>query len=226
MRNIFFFFVLTLTTIYAQEFKAIKVSGNVYVLQNTREDYIPVVEGATLKAEDLLITEKASSIRLEKEDGLFFLKSESALPLNFLKKITINDLLLALTLEEIRSVPKTIKSEGLKTTAVYGSKEISKISKDTPDDFLGERIINGARQLADAGYKESAVLVAKETFRKHPVTKNSFENRIYFADLLSELGLYQEAITDYNSIMQLTLSDSQKEIVDKRVEENSVKLIK
>ena len=65
---------------------------------------------------------------------------------------------------------------------------------------MGIKKINGAKQLAENGYKESAVLVAKETYRKYPSTKNKITDRIYFADILVDLKLYSEAFEEFSEI--------------------------
>jgi len=73
-------------------------------------------------------------------------------------------------------------------------------------------------QLAENDMKESAVVVAKETFRKYPDTKLMSSYRIFFADILFEKGLYSEAFEEFNEIAKLKLSEEDKLKVDKKTE--------
>jgi len=119
-------------------------------------------------------------------------------------------------MEEIRNIPKS-KSDNTKNTAVYGTEEKEAGSPVLDENIIGIKKLNGARQLAESGYKESAIIVAKETYRKHPVTKSRFNERIYFADLLAGLTLYEEALTEYSEVQNLELTEQQKEIVINKV---------
>ena len=52
------------------------------------------------------MTEENGFVQLNRNGSRFILNKNSALGLNYIKKISINDLLLALAMEEIRNVPK------------------------------------------------------------------------------------------------------------------------
>ena len=215
------FAVITVSENSAQDYVVKKVSGKVLVLKGTGEEYEPVKQGDILNASDLLITEENSSIQLSKDSGRFLLSSNSALGLNYIKEVSLNDLLLALTMEEVRSIPKN-NSGASKSTAVYGSRVTGRASNVEIENTLGIKKINGARQLAENGYKESAVIVAKETYRKYPSTKQLFNNRIYFADLLKDMGLMREALAEYNDIAHIDIDSAQSDKLNSRIEEVSL----
>ena len=80
-------------------------------------------------------------------------------------------------------------------------------------------------QLSENGFKESAIVAAKETYRKYPESKNNAAMRIFFADNLNDLGLYEEAYNEFNSIKNLSLSSPQKREVDDKLSFLSKKLI-
>ncbi|MHB8906961.1 MAG: hypothetical protein ACYC6D_12645, partial [Melioribacteraceae bacterium] len=82
----------------------------------------------------------------------------------------------------------------------------------------GLKKINGAKQLAQNEFTESAILVAKETFRKYPETKRQIRDRIYFADLMIKLNLMNEAETELNQVSEQTLSGQDKKEVTARLE--------
>jgi hypothetical protein len=214
--NFILLFFLCVVVISAQGFKVEKVSGNAAILKGTSEEYTTIKEGDVLQGTDLLITDENSYVQLVKNSSRFILNSNAALNLMNIKKVSINDLILALTMEEIRNIPVN-KSDNTKNTAVYGTQENKSGSLVVNENVIGIKKLNGARQLAESGYKESAIIVAKETYRKHPATRSRFDERIYFADLLAGLTLYEEALTEYNDVQKLDLTERQKEIVINKI---------
>lgn len=216
--------LLTSILINAQDYTVQKISGNVFVQKGFTEKIERVNVGDKLKSSDLIMTDENSFIHIvNKKGNSFILKSNSAVGINYLKKMSINDLILALTQEEIRTIPEgKIKTPN---TAVYGT-EMSRRKLVSSQNLLGQKKINGAKQLAESGFVESAIVAAKETFRKYPATSNDFENRIYFADLITKIGLNDEAISEYNKILKIAQNNSQKELVSKKIEEISLRSIK
>lgn len=214
---------LFISSTFAQTFQVEKVKGKVTALKGTSENWVEVKKGDKLSGSDLIMTDKNASIQLSKDNGIFMLKSDAALGLNSIKKISINELILALTVEEVKSVPKK-NGNDTKTTAVYGSKVKTNNSVPVTPNILGIKKINGAKQLAQSGFKESSILVAKETFRKYPETAESARNRLFFAALLEELNLNDEAFDEYSKISKLNLTYSEKELVKNKLSLLSVKL--
>ncbi len=210
--NFILIFFLCAAVIPAQGFKVEKVSGSAAILKGTSEEFTAVKEGDILEGTDLLITDEDSYVQLVKNSSRFILNSNAALNLMNIKKVSINDLILALTMEEIRNIPES-KADNTKNTAVYGTQESKSGSTAVNENVIGIKKLNGARQLAESGYRESAIIVAKETYRKHPVTKTRFDERIYFADLLAGLSLYEEALDEYNQVLHQDLTEKQKETV-------------
>lgn len=223
MKKLILMIFVSIVTLSAQSFTVEKISGNVFKIEGTNEELVPVKRGEVLTADDLIVTEPNSYIQLNNNNNRFLLESNSALELNYIKKISINDLLLRLAMEEIRNVPKNNADGEAKNTAVYGDKISDDNNIITPSDLLGLKKLNGAKQLAESGYQESAIIVAKETFRKHPVTRNDFGNRIFLADLLMKVELYAEAGSEYQSILQLDLEDQQHASVKERLKEINIK---
>jgi hypothetical protein len=77
--------------------------------------------------------------------------------------------------------------------------------------------LNGAEELANSGLKESSVVFAKETYRKYPDTKKFANYRIFFADILYEKGLYEEALGEYFEIEKLGLTKEEKAKVESHI---------
>lgn len=226
MKTIILTIIFLSANLFAQNFSVEKVSGKVFVQKGTNESWTEVKSGESLTGNDLVVTDSKSYVQLNKDGNRFLIGSNSALGLSHIKKVSTNDLLLALAMEEIRNVPK-IKNEGkAKSTAVYGADESAKVPLVVSESKLGIKKINGAKLLAENGYKKSAVIVAKETYRKYPDTQKRIKDRIYFANILSNLGLYQEAAAEYANIENEPLSPGEKAELEKRIKEVNTKLAK
>ena len=206
-----------------QQFKVDKTKGKVLVQRGTEEEFTQLKNGDILNGDDLIITDKNSFIQLDKDGNKFILDENSALGLNHLKKISINDLLLALAMEDIRNVPKNKNNGIAKNTAVYGEETTVENPIAVAQNSLGERKINGAKQLAQSGYQKSAIIVAKETYRKYPSPSKNVEDRIYFANLLSSLDLNNEALEEFSTVSKMNLTDDQRKKVNEEIEK--IKLI-
>lgn len=217
--------LVTFLTSFAQEYTIQKFTGTVKVLRGSSEKWENIKLNDKLSENDLVLAEDKSSLTLLKDDQKFVLKANAAIGINHIRKVSINDLILALTLEEIRNVPKIKRNNLSKNTAVYGS-EISENSTKSEKDYdLGEKKINGAKLLNESGYKESSLIAAKEVFRNYPDISANFKNRIYFADILIELELYQEALSEFQRINKLNLTDEEKAILKTENEAISNKIV-
>jgi len=223
MKKIILVSLIITAGFFAQTFKVEKVSGRVSVQKGTSEEWITVKKGVTLEANDFIQTGDKSSVQLRIGKDKFILKSASAIMPGSIRKISQNDLLLALTAEEIKSLPNEKKDTKTKSTAVYGSK-LDKSNPSFSASDIGIKRLNGARQLAENGFMESSVIVAKETFRKYPETKLFVKERIYFAGVLEKLSLYEEALKEYNRIISLDMTAKEKSLVNKRIDELNKKL--
>jgi hypothetical protein len=131
--------------------------------------------------------------------------------------MNIDELLLALAVEEILDAPQKNQNGKSENTAVYGSDEKERNNAVINSDDFGFKRLNGAVQLSENGMPESAVVVAKEVYRKYPGTKKDAYYRIYFADILYNKGLYEEAMSEYRSLQEMSLSDKQNEDVQKKL---------
>ncbi|MCF6269963.1 MAG: hypothetical protein L3J41_09640 [Melioribacteraceae bacterium] len=223
MKQTIILLFLISSILFAQEFKVNKITGTVLVQKGIEDSFALVKTGDILNGDDLIVTEENSFIQLEKENNRFVLKANSALGLNHIRKISVNDLLLALAMEDIRNIP-TNKQNGIeKNTAVYGENISTNVENKMTINKLGKMKINGAKQLAENGFNESAIIVSKDTFRKYPSTKSNFDDRVYFANLLEELNLLNETLDEYNSISKLSLTKTQQTFVQNKIEEISIK---
>lgn len=217
MRKIIAALILLFIKVAAQEFAVDKVSGVVMAMKGTEENWVQIKAGQKLSIHDLISTSEKSFVQLSNKDSKFILKNNSAVNLSAVKKMTLNELLLALAAEDIRNIHIKRNNENLKNTAVYGKDESSVKKMYPAAKDLGNKRINGAKQLIENGYKESALLVAKETFRKYPETKNNMEARLYFIDLMLTLNMKNEAASELTDLRVTNKNSSYLGAIDARL---------
>lgn len=214
----FLIFLLLIPSIAAQEFIASNVKGIVKYQSGTSEMWTEVKEGTTLHPDDIVSTGEKSSVQILGNGNIISLKEASALSLSSVKTMSIDELLLALAMEDMINAPKTNGKNKSGNTAVYGNKEGDSVNSEIKTDDFGIKRLNGAMQLAQSGFKESSVVFAKETYRKYPYSKLIPTYRIFFADILFEKGLYEEALGEYHDIAKLDLSREEKSKVESKTQ--------
>jgi hypothetical protein len=207
---------LTAGALFAQEYKAINIKGDVKYRTGTSEDWLELKEGTNIGIDDFVFTGEKSSIKLIGPNSSVVLNELSAVSVASIKKMSTDELLLALAMEDMINAPKTNGKGTSSNTATYGNKENNKVVKAASDNF-GIMRLNGAEQLANSGLKESSVVFAKETYRKYPDTRQIAHYRIFFADILYEKGLYEEALGEYFEIEKLQLTKEEKTKVESHV---------
>lgn len=218
--------ILSSGIIFAQTFKVEKVAGNVKVQIGASEKWSQVKPGEILNANSTITTGEKSTVSLEGNNFNFALKESSALPLTNLKKMSLDQLILALAMQDMINAPRKKEEANSKNTAVYGA-EINGIKEPfVISSNFGVQRLNGAVQLAESGFKESAIVDAKDTFRKYPETSAMPSFRIYFANLLADLNLNEEAYDDFKKIESLKLNSVQKSEVAGKLDLLSKKLMK
>ena len=215
--KILFVLIILVSSITAQQFKASEVKGDVKYQQGTSEDWVEVKNGEELKSNGFISTGKNSSVRIEESGNKFIIGELSAVSISSIKKMTTDELLLALAMEDMINAPKSNGKENSGNTAVYGEKEGKEKNLDLSSNDFGLKRLNGAKQLAENGLMESGVIFAKETYRKYPETKQLASYRIYFADVLFEKSLYTEALGEYLEIQKLDLNNEQSRKVDTQI---------
>ena len=215
MKTILILFVFS-SLLFAQEYKAVNIKGDVKYRTGTSEEWSQLKDGMKISVDDFVSTGEKSSVKLIGSNNSVILNELSALSVGSIKKMSTDELLLALAMEDMINAPKTNGKNTSNNTATYGNKEDNRIVKAVTDNF-GIMRLNGAEQLANSGLKESSVVFAKETYRKYPDTKQLANYRIFFADILYEKGLYEEALGEYFEIQKLELTKEEKSKVESHV---------
>ncbi|MEO8398447.1 MAG: hypothetical protein ABI550_01390 [Ignavibacteriaceae bacterium] len=224
MKLIIFLAVFICSFTLAQN-KIEKIKGDVKVQIGSSENWINAKEGMELKNNWFISTGENSSVQINYQEGKFSLKENSAISISDIKKMTVDELILALAMEDMINAPKKNEKTKSENTAVYGTEQTKNDQIIIDNSSFGVKRLNGAMQLSENGFKESAVIFAKETYRKYPSTKLLADMKIYFADVLNELGLYEEAYDEFNSAKSLTMTDQEKKEVELKLNSLSKKLI-
>ena len=225
MKNLIYILFLSTALTFGQKCYVESITGTVKVQIGSGEKWLDIKEGAELSPYTTISTGKSSTAVIVKGNIRFTLKESAAITINSIKKMSIDDLLLALAMEDMMSAPRKKDNNKSKTTATYGLPNDSEKSIVAGNTEFGMMKINGAKQLGDNGFTESAIIAAKETYRKYPETKNLISHRIYFANLLYGKGLFEEAYTEFNSFKDFSMNEKNKAEVDSKLELLSKKLI-
>jgi hypothetical protein len=210
----FLILLLLVPSVIAQDFITTNVEGNVKYRSGTSEVWLEVREGTVLRSDDFVITGSKSSIQIKGLENIINLAEYSAVSIASIKAMSTDELLLALAMEDMINAPRTNGRNKSSSTATYGDKEGQRKNLAVKTDDFGIKRLNGALQLAKNGLKESSVVFAKETYRKYPDSKQIPSYRIYFADILYEKGLYEEALGEYLQIAKLNLNKEEKSKVE------------
>jgi len=215
--------LLFITSVTAQQYKVTDVKGDVNYRTGTSETWTVLKAGVVLNTDDFISTGEKSSLKLNESGNIVTLGELSAVSIASIKKMSTDELLLALAMEDMINAPKSNGKNNTSNTAVYGEKEVEGNSTSIKANDFGIRRLNGAIQLAKNGLVESSVVFAKETYRKYPETKQVASYRIFFAEILFGKGLYEEALGEYLEIQKLDLSKDQKNKVESNI--NSINKI-
>ncbi len=211
MKKIIITLIIITGLLPAQTFKVKNITGDVKAQIGISEKWQPVKVNQKLNSSTTLMTSNKSKVVLQLGKQKIILKYSSIVSLKGIKKLTTDELLLALAMENLIDVPSRKKNiNNSPNTAVYGKEINGKVKDVVNTNDFGTMRLNGAKQLAENGYVESAIIEAMETYRKYPDTKHLSVYRIYFADLLVKKNLYDEALTEYNKIIKFKLSTKEK----------------
>jgi hypothetical protein len=226
MKKILIGLILFSGILFGQTFLVQNVKGDVKAQVALNENWTNVKDGSAFSANTIVQTGKKSSAEIKINDQEFILNQSSAVDLNMIKKMSVDDLLLALAMEDMINAPMKKDKTESKNTAVYGAEENGKTIPFVNSDDFGIKRLNGAVELSENGYNGSSIIFAKETFRKYPDTNLLPSYRIFFANELYKLGLYREAYDDFSDIQKLKLNKNQSKEVSDRLDDLGKKLAK
>ena len=219
--------LLFVPSLLAQEYKVLNIKGDVKFRSNTSETWTELKVGQVLNSDEFISTGVKASVQVESSGEIVNIGELSAVSISSIKKMSTDELLLALAMEDMINVPRSDgKGKGNSgSTAVYGEKEGIEINTELNSDDFGVKRLNGAIQLAKNDLMGSSVIFAKETYRKYPDTKQIASYRIFFADVLYDKGLYEEALGEYLEIQKLELNKEQTAEVEKQINSINKKLL-
>lgn len=226
MSKIILWFVLITIAVFPQTYRVEKLNGKVKVLNKGSEQWQDLKQSDEITGNTIISTEKNSSVRLKNDDVSFTLRESSAISTSNIKNMSIDELILALAMQNVLDAPRNKENKNSESTKVYGEKLTGESLNLIKSNDFGIKRLNGAKQLAESGFRESAIIAAKEIYRKYPETKKDAISRIYFADIMNQLGLYEEAYDEFKDIKSLNLNQGQIGYVTEKLDQIGKKLIK
>lgn len=209
-------FLSLLNFISAQTYEVEKIKGEVKYISSEQNNWQKVKTISSVSDNSIVSADINSVAKIKGDDLSFTLKDGAAINVSSIKKMSIDQLIMALALDKVMSAPRKKENNKSESTSVYGDKLGAANEIIQTNDF-GIKRINGAKQLAENGFIESAIVSAKEIFRKYPEVAKDAADRIYFADLLYNKKLYDEALEEYNAIKMLSITETQKKEIDNKI---------
>jgi hypothetical protein len=203
--------------------KVVSVHGDVKVRRGAEEQWRAVTPGEIVKPEDSMMSGRGATAVLS-IDGA----SKVALPEMVivdcadLRSLTQEELLLKLAMEGIRALPqqkKDVNPSIPRTTTVHGEKRDGG-RPVPPGGIQGYALqLNGTKVLHQHGYYATMVLRAKEVLRLAPQLKKRTDVRLMVADSFERMSLASEALTEYRALSKEKLSDGDRALVERKIEE-------
>lgn len=209
-------FLSLLNFISAQTYEVEKIKGEVKYISSEQNNWQKVKTISSVSDNSIVSADNNSIAKIKGDDLIFTLKDGAAINVSSIKLMSVDQLIMALALDKVMSAPRKKENNKSESTSVYGDK-LGAANEIIQTNNFGIKRINGAKQLAENGFVESAIVSAKEIFRKYPEVAKDASNRIYFADLLYNKKLYDEALEEYNAIKMLSISEIQEKEIDNKI---------
>ena len=115
-----------------------------------------------LNENDVVSTDKSSSVLIKSNEISFTLKESSAITVSNIKKMTLDELIFALAMENVMNTPRIKENVKSDNTGVYGDKVTGETLTTLKSNDFGIKRLNGAKQLAENGMKNQLLLLLKK----------------------------------------------------------------
>ena len=101
MKKIILILIISFTVGFSQTFKVEKLSGSVKILSGNSNSWQDLKPDMKINSNSIISTDKNSYVKISTSDILFTLKESSAISVSSIKKMSLDDLILALAMEDV-----------------------------------------------------------------------------------------------------------------------------
>ncbi len=193
------------------DIKVVSVKGAVYVRHNVQEEWIPVSRGDLLKPDDSMKSGGKSSASLLVDGKTTVVLPEMAIiDLSDLRSLSKDDLLLKLAMERIRRIPARDRDQEIsipQATTMHGPDLTVRPAVPASDPQIAFMQMKGAEVLFGNGFYET------------PELSRRIDDRMMVAKALETLKLKGEALEEYVDLGTAQLTDQERAVVTKKIEE-------
>jgi hypothetical protein len=192
------------------------IRGTAEVRRGVSDVWKPLLVGDLLRPEDTIRTGESAEVRLQfGPNELFVLNQFSMIDIGDIREITKKDLLLKLSMEQIRSLPNSRHNGASPMVTIMHGRDRSMNETGTNawqkelSGEIGAMRLEGARALVQQQYYSSAVLTIKSTLRTFGL-RDKFSAYLLLASAFEKLGLNQHAIEAYAQCGDCNPTDAQR----------------
>lgn len=192
------------------------IKGTAEVRRGVSDAWKPLLVGDVLRPEDTIRTGESAEVRLQfGPNELFVLNQFSMIDIGDIREIAKKDLLLKLSMEQIRSLPNSRQNGASPMVTIMHGRDRN--LNDSPTNAwqkelsgeIGAMRIEGARALVQQRYFSSAVLTIKSTLRTFGL-RDKFSAYLLLGNAFEKLGLVQHAIEAYAQCGDCNPTDAQR----------------
>jgi len=213
---------------FSEEILVQKIHGDVSVRHGVTETWMKLRVGDVLRPDDTMKTgKKASAIIVtrsgdqNREEKKIMLPEEVMLDLSDIRDLSQEELMLKLTMEKVRASASEWKNTEMNVPntprVTHGPDKSPSTPLESDDLQVGMFQWNGTRVLYENGFYPTCALKAMEVFRRYPLLKERFENRLLVAEALEKANLRGEALNEYVGLSSDQLTPDQQDVVRSRI---------
>lgn len=198
-----------------------RIKGGVELRHGVSEEWVKGYVGDLLTPDITMKTGKNSSVTiLSPEKQPITIPELTILEVGDLRRMSQEELLLKLAMEDVRSIPPQENPGEMKipnTTIIHGKNRPMPDVTTRRQNGFREMEVRGTKVLYDNAFYPTCILRAKEMIEVYPELKPKFEFRAMIAGALERTKLRGQALNEYLALSNEKLTPPQKAMVDENI---------